>query len=245
MNVEQVKAETLRLYHSLPQEKEERMQRLDVRDKVIELNYSFFGYVASHTFISNTMISYEDKLQSALMHFCECWWWYLWEERYRTDLSFSVFFKLRLSEMIKRELNTVKNSVRRSLLIQAGDQLGKHWAKVRYEDLNDIDLPVEKMNALKAIFGVPYNADLEEHALFIEAPKDLDSGYDYMSTDYDNIEELLIREMIDHESKLNNRIFNKMSDMYGIKVEVLKEAYPRALKILYDRLHANLDLLDI
>ena len=36
-------------------------------DEIIELNYTFFGYVATHTYINNSSISYEDKFQSALL----------------------------------------------------------------------------------------------------------------------------------------------------------------------------------
>ena len=42
MTNKEIKEETLRLYRSLPQDEEERKKRIDVRDRVIELNYSFF-----------------------------------------------------------------------------------------------------------------------------------------------------------------------------------------------------------
>ena len=71
-----IKQETLRLYSTLTQDPEARQQRLDVRDQIIELNYSFFGYVASHTFVDNVSTTYEDKMQSALMHVLECSWWF-------------------------------------------------------------------------------------------------------------------------------------------------------------------------
>ena len=48
-----IKRKTIELYDSLPQNKQERMNRTDVRDQIIELNYAFFGYVATHTFINN------------------------------------------------------------------------------------------------------------------------------------------------------------------------------------------------
>ena len=67
---EYITRRTLELYDMLPDDEEGRKARLDIRDEVIELNYSFFGYVASHTFINNSSVSYEDKLQSALTHFC-------------------------------------------------------------------------------------------------------------------------------------------------------------------------------
>jgi hypothetical protein len=54
-----VKKRTIELYDSLPQDEEERKSRLDIRDEVIKLNYSFFGYVASRTYINNPSIEYE------------------------------------------------------------------------------------------------------------------------------------------------------------------------------------------
>ena len=58
-NAEWVKLRTLELYDYLPQTSlEERYTYTDIRDEVIELNYAFFGYVATHTFINNSSISY-------------------------------------------------------------------------------------------------------------------------------------------------------------------------------------------
>lgn len=174
-----IKQRTLEIYDSLPQDKEQRKNCIKERDEIIELNYKFFGYVASHTFINNSSIEYEDKFQSCISHFLECWWWYKWKgdethKGYRQDLSFAVFFKPRLGEMIERELNEVKYSIRRSLCIEAGDQLNKHWAKVTYDDLKNVKLPVDKMNSLKAIFGSLYIADLSDYQLYLD--KDISSS---------------------------------------------------------------------
>ena len=89
---ERIKRETLELYEQLPQDYEQRIKRLDIRDKVFELNYSFFGYVAAHTFINNSSISYEDKFMSACTSFMGMWWKFQYH-KYRCDLSFTVFFK--------------------------------------------------------------------------------------------------------------------------------------------------------
>jgi len=68
------KQRTIELYSYLPQTTlEERATYTDIRDAVVELNYTFFGYIASHKFINNPSVSYEDKFQSALLHFCEMW----------------------------------------------------------------------------------------------------------------------------------------------------------------------------
>lgn len=240
----QIKVETLRLYDSLPQEAELRKQRTDVRDRVIELNYTFFGYVASHTYVNNPCISYEDKLQSALLHFCECWWWYKYATKYRTDLSFATFFKPRLSEMIDRELTEVKYSVYRPLKMEVGDQLGKHWSKVRYEDLSDprVHLSADKMNSLKAIFGSLYFADLGEYEPFLSGDTDTYSEIEKLDDKYNTVEELLVHEMIDRESKLTDSMLLQMSDIYGIRYDILKEKLPAAEQMLYKMCHDAIDI---
>lgn len=231
----------------MPQAKELRMKCFKERDEIMKLNYTFFGYVASHTFINNSSITYEDKLQSALMHFCECFWWYKWKgdsshKGYRDDLSFAVFFKPRIGEMIERELNEVKYSVRRSLCMEAAQQLGKHWAKVTYDDLKYVNLPADKMNSLKAIFGSLYIADLADHEAYLESPTHRTTSIVDQYTDmYDSVEDLLIHEMVGEEKKLSDKDLRKMSEVYGISFETLKDALPTAEERLYAKLRSNLD----
>ena len=216
----------------LPDDEAGRKARIDIRDQIIQLNYTFFGYVATHTFINNSSITYEDKLQSALLHFCECWWWFRWKGHYRTDLSFTVFFKPRVGEMIERELNEVKYSVRRSLCMKVGEQLGKHWGQVRYEDLSKVNLPIDELNALKAMFGSLYLADLAEHEMYIEAPQNVNHEY-VIGNEFDDVETLLQKELVDQERPLTEKDLKNMSEMYGIDMQVLRDAYPRALNQLY------------
>ena len=243
----EIKRRTIELYDSLPQEAEERKKRIDVRDQVIELNYLFFGYLASHTYINNPYITYEDKFQSALLHFCECWWWYKYAAKYRTDLSFATFFKPRISEMMDRELTEVKYSIYRPLKMEVGEQLGKHWSKVKYEDLSDprVHLPADKMNSLKAIFGTLYFADLQDYEPFFSSESDNYSEFDNMSDKYNSIEELLLHEMVEQETKLSDSDLLKMSEIYGIDYYTLKDKLPVAEKMLYKRLHDSLDLKGI
>ena len=238
-----IKQQTIDLYDQLPQEEEARKARIDIRDKIIELNYSFFGYLASSIFINNSYISYEDKLNSALMHFLECWYWYRWEGHYRTDLSFSTFFRPRVGEMMERELNEVKYSTRRTLCMKVGEQLGKHWGQVRYEDLSDprLHLSIDDMNSLKCMFGTLYIADLNEHEHYIEAPEIHFSEFDDPSDKYDTIEELLMHEMILEESKLDVKYLKQISVTYGIPLSILRSKLPKAEKMLYQKLHNNLD----
>lgn len=247
MTNEERKNLTIELYNSLPQEEEARKARIDVRDKIIELNYTFFGYIASHTYVENRYISYEDKFQSALCHFCQCWWWYKFAERYRTDLAFSTFFKPRISEMMEREFNEVKYATRRSLCMEVGEMVGKHWGKVRYEDLSDprVDLPVEKMNSLKAIFGNQYVIDLADYESFLITHPLSETSIDDLDDNYNSIEELLIREMIDNESKLTSRHVNRICNMYGLDRDLVESKIPEAERLLYKRLHENIDLQEI
>lgn len=247
-NNDSIKQRTLELYDMLPEDEEERKSRIDIRDEIIQLNYKFFGYVASHTYINNTCISYEDKFQSALTHFCEIWWKYRWKGNdtkrgYRQDLSFAVFFKPRIGEMIERELMEVKYSIRRSLCMEAGEQLGKHWSKVRYEDLAYVNLPKDKMDSLKAIFGSMYIADLDQHTTYIKSQESVYPTIHNMLTDkYDSIEDLLIQEMVETEEKLTPKALSRMADMYQIDIEELKAALPLAEKKLYQRIQENLEI---
>lgn len=244
MNMEEKKAETLRLYHLLPPDEEGRKARTDIRDRIIEINYTFFGYVATHTFINNSAISYEDKFQSALSHFCECWWWYQYAKRYRCDLSFTVFFRPRVSEMIERELNEVKYSIRRSLCMEAGAQLGKHWAKVTYDDLSHVKLPVDKMNSLKAIFGTLYWADLETHELYIPSEERV-STFEYPSDMYNDVKSFLIHEMCDNECKLTDKMLSEYVEEYGLDFEEMKRTLPEAEAELYKKLRHAVDMINL
>lgn len=247
-STEYIKQRTQELYAMLPEDEEERKSRIDIRDEIIDLNYKFFGYVASHTFINNTSISYEDKFQSAVLHFCEIWWLYKWKgsatkRGYRQDLSFAVFFKPRIGEMIERELNEVKYSIRRSLCMEAGEQLGKHWSKVRYEDLTNVKLPKEKMDSLKAMFGSMYIADLDQHSNYIPADETVYSSiYDSLTDKYNDVVDLLITEMVETEEKLTHKTLKKMSEIYSIDIDVLEDALPEAECRLYDILQSKLDI---
>lgn len=238
---EYIKKRTQEIYDSMPQDKELRKKCFKERDELIELNYSFFGYIAAHKFVNNSYITYEDKLQAALLHFCEIFWWYKWKgdethKAYRDDLAFTVFFKPRITEMMERDFDEVKYSLRRQLCMEAANQLGIHWAQLKYEDLSRVDLPEDKMIALRAIFGTLYTADLGEYEMFIPAPEDKVSPFDDPSDEYNSIEELLIHDMIVYEEPLTDAKLRKMSKIYDIDFGLLKEKLPLAEKMLRQRL---------
>lgn len=237
------KERTLELYDFLPQTTlEERFTYTDIRDEVVFLNYSFFGYVASRTYVNNTTVTYEDKLQSALLHFCEIWHKFKFASQYRTDLSFSVFFKPRISEEIQREMTTVRYSFERSIKMEAGKQLGKHWAQVQYEDLKNLKMSGHKMQSLQAIFGCMYWADLDTHALFIQAPvQSTGEDADHLfSTNYDTIEDMLIYEMIERECLLDDKVLHHISEVQDIPIEELQDARPKAEYKLYRKLQESI-----
>lgn len=238
---EYIKKRTQEIYDSLPQDKEARKKCFAERDEILELNYAFFGYIAAHKFVNNSYITYEDRLQSALLHFCEIWWWYKWKgdethKAYRDDLAFSVFFKPRITEMMERDFDEVKYSLRRQLCIEAANQLNIPWTQLKYDDLVRVKLPEEKMIALRAIFGTLYTADFEEHEMFIAAKEETVSPFDDPSDEYDTIEELLIHDMIVYEEKLTDAKLRKMSEIYGIDFKILKEKLPIAENMLKKRL---------
>jgi len=245
-----IKARTLELYDMLPQTTlEEREQYTDIRDEIIELNYSFFGYVAKGTYVTDPTVTYEDKLQSALTHFCQMWAKFRFAQGYRTDLSFAVFFKPRLSECIKRELNTIKYSLRRTVCMKAAEQLGIHWGKITKEDIAKVKLSPQEMRILEAIFNVQNNANFDDVGTGIRttgttpANFTIASGIDEIYTEqYDELEDLIVHEMIECEAKLTDADLLKMSTLYDIPYVELEKARPLGEEKLKQQLEAYMDV---
>lgn len=281
---EWIKARTIELYDMLPQTTlEERGKFTDIRDEIINLNYSFFGYIAKNQYVTDPMATYEDKLQVALISFCQMWTKYKyapdysedlefkedamymlgdyvfhegklyrckseetvigkWNKKvwsvvnsYRTDLSFSVFFKPRLQECVRRELNTVKYSLRREICMKAAAQLGKHWGQVTKEDIPKVKLPPQEMETLVAIFCTqydnPYGDDISGASVIRAASAQSSETSSYWldniyNEEYDKLEDLIVHEMIEQECKLDDAYLLKMAQMYGIPFADLKKAQP-------------------
>lgn len=142
--------------------------------------------------------------------------------------------------MIERELNEVKYSLRRTLCMKAGAQLGKHWGQVRYEDLSKVDLPADEMTSLKAIFGSIYWADLSEHELYMPAPDEGRTDVSkYLTDEYDDLEGLLIQEMVSREARLTDVDLYQIADLYGVSFAELKKTLPHAMDELYKRLKSG------
>ena len=233
-----IKERTQELYDALPHELEARKNSIEIRDEIIELNYSFFGYIASSTFVEG--VDYEDKLQTALMSFLTMWWKYKWTPKYRGDLSFAVFFKPRISEEIRRYLNPVSYTVRRVLCMKVAEQVGKKWTEVCFDDIKNVDLPQNDILALKAILGSTMPEDISTYDTFIES-REKDSIDKYQTIEYDSIEEMLIQEMIERESRLTDKDLKRLADMLSLEYEDLKVCLPKAMSTLYKRLKANSD----
>lgn len=239
------KLRTVELYDYLPLTTlEERATYTDIRDAVIDLNFAFFGYIASHKFVNNSYISYEDKFQSAVLHFCEMWTKYKFVPKYRGDLSFAVFFKPRITECMERELDEVKYSLRRALCMEVGQQLGKHWTKVCYEDLSNpnLKLSADKICALQAVFGSMYAADLDTHAMFIASPNLYNNEEELYSDNYDSLTDMLMHEMIERESDLSENTLNTLSQLLDVPFEVLNDLLPKAKEKLYNTLINRLEM---
>lgn len=241
-----IKARTQELYDLLPQTTlEEREKYTDIRDEIIELNYSFFGYIAKNTYVTDPMATYEDKLQSAIMNFCQMWVKYKFAPEYRTDLSFSVFFKPRLSECVRRELNTIKYSLRRTVCMKAAAQLGKHWGQVTKEDIAKVQLSPQEMQTLESIFSTQYDNTYDENNATQSRQSTVEftttCGIDSIYTEnYDNLEDLIVHEMIEQESKLSDSYLLKMSELYDIPYNELIAARPQGEEKLKRQLEESM-----
>lgn len=229
-NTEWIKQRTLELYSYLPQTTlEERAKYTDIRDEVIYLNYNFFKYIANTKCIVSSSITNEDKVQSAILHFCEHWTKFMFTPKYRSDLSFTSFFTLRIKECIHRECSDVKRSTRRPLLIKIGNQINKYWSDVTYEDLKNANLTPQEMRAAESIFQVANKVDLSTVSLYRPANNvEYDGIEELYSDEYDSLEDLIIHEMIEQESKLDDSYLLKMANLYTIPFEELVKARPNA-----------------
>lgn len=241
------KARTQELYDMLPLTTlEERMQHTEIRDEIIELNYSFFGFVASTQVVTDPMARYEDKLQSALVNFCAMWAKYKFTPKYRADLSFAVFFRPRLSECIRREFNIIKYSLRRTVLMKASKQLGKPWTEITKDDIQNVNLSPQDMRVLETIFNTRNNVSYEDRGENVKLNQGSSgSSYgieDIYTENYDSLEDLIVHEMIEAESKLSDADLLKMSKLYGIPFRDLQKARPIGEEKLKNQLEELMDI---
>lgn len=243
----EIKDRTNELYDSLPQEEEERRARIDVRNEVIELNYDFFKFVASHTFPVGKYFSFEDKLNSGILYFCNSIWHkYRWEGHSRMDLCFSTYFYPRVSKGLYQELSEIKYTPKRNVLSKISEQLGKPWSEIRKEDLSnpELKLSADSRRFAETIFEVPNTKSLDDVSIYLStSPKDV-SITDSLTDAYDSVEELLVHEMIINEKKLSNAYLQRLSEMFCIDLDELISVRPVAEEILLERLRESQFLKD-
>ena len=148
---------------------------------------------------------------------------------------------------MERDFDEVKYSVRRTLCMEAGKQLGKHWGQVKYDDLQNLTLPPDKMKALQAMFGSMYPADLGDYETFLNSKPSKVSIDNYIASvgdNYNTLEDMLIHEMVERESKLSDKDLRKMSQLYSIDYNLLVRKRTKAEKMLYDQIQNNLSIND-
>lgn len=128
-----------------------------------------------------------------------------------------------------REFDNVRWTLRRSLCMKAGEQLGKYWSEVTYEDVAKVKLPPEQMESLRSIFCTMNNADVNDVSIYKPASTIVEDKIEELYNDeYDSTEDLIIHEMLEREEKLEDSFLLKMSEMYGIPYNELLEARPAA-----------------
>ena len=235
---EAVKTRTIELYDQLPMTSlDDRRACTEIRDEIIEINYPFFKYLAKKLYVDNPTVTFEDKLQTILSNFCVLWpeWRFPKVNKYGQyrdykNLSFTVFFKPRLFETSKRELNVIKYSLRRSLCMKAAAMLNKEkWADVTKEDIAKLNLPQDELNILERIFNNRYTKDIdkpETGAVLKTTQISVDTVEELYTENYDSVVDLIIHEMIEQETKLSDAHLLKMSNLYTIPYDELVKARP-------------------
>lgn len=251
---ELVKTRTIELYDKLPMTSlEDRRACTDIRDEIIELNYPFFKYLARQLYIDNSTVTFEDKLQTILSNFCILWpeWRFPKINKYGQyrdykNLSFAVFFKPRLFETSKRELNVIKYSLRRSLCTKAANMLNKEkWADVTREDIAKLDLPQNELDILERIFNNKYTKDInrpETGTVIKTTQMAIDTVEELYTENYNSVVDLIVHEMIEQESKLSDAHLLKMSNLYTIPYDELVKARPLGEAKLKSRLEDAISL---
>ena len=133
------------------------------------------------------------------------------------------------------------------LCMEVGAQLGKHWAKVTYEDLSNpnVKLSPDKMASLEAMFGSMYVADLETHAMFIKSDEKFTDCSDLYSDNYDSLTDMLVHEFIEQERDLTSKDIEDIADMMCIPCEKLMNLVPKAKSKLHAMLVDRINIQEV
>jgi hypothetical protein len=153
---------------------------------------------------------------------------------------FAISSFARISEEIRRYLNPISYTVRRVLCMKVAAQLNKKWTEVEFDDIKYVNLPQNDILALKAILGSTMPDDISNYESLI-GEEDTGSIDKYQTVEYNSIDEMLIQEMIEHESKLTDKDLRYLADMLCLDFDTLKRRLPYAMDTLYKRLKSNLD----
>ena len=251
---ETVKNRTIELYDKLPMTSlEDRKACTEIRDEIIELNYSYFVFLAKKLYVDNPSVTFEDKLQTIIYWFCVLWpeWRFPKINKYGQykdykNLSFAVFFKPRLFELSRRELNVIKYSLRRSLCSKAANMLNKEkWADVTKEDIAKLNLPQNELDILERIFNNKYTKDIDkpETGTVIKSMQlAVDTVEELYTENYDSVVDLIVHEMIEQESKLSDSHLLKMANLYTIPYDELLKARPLGEAKLKQKLEDAINL---
>lgn len=254
---ETIKNRTIELYDKLPMTSlEDRKACTDIRDEIIELNYPYFVYLAKKLYVDNSTVTFEDKLQTILFYFCLLWpeWRFPKINKYGQyrdykNLSFAVFFKPRLFELSRRDLNVIKYSLRRSLCSKAANMLNKEkWADVTKEDIDKLDLPQNELEILERIFNNKYTKDIdkpETGTVMKSMQLAVDTVEELYTENYDSVVDLIVHEMIEQESKLSDSHLLKMSNLYTIPYDELLKARPLGEAKLKQKLEEAINLQSV
>jgi hypothetical protein len=134
--------------------------------------------------------------------------------------------------------------------MKAAAQLGKHWGQVKKEDIPNVKLSPQEMQILESIFNTQYYTAYEDNAIpktesncqsYFVVPYGIEGIY---TEQYDNLEDLIVHEMIEQESKLDDAHLLKMSQTYGIPFADLVKVRPIGEEKLKKQLEEFLDIKD-
>ena len=97
------------------------------------------------------------------------------------------------------------------------------------------------------MFGSMYPADLGDYETFLNSKPSKVSIDNYIASvgdNYNTLEDMLIHEMVERESKLSDKDLRKMSQLYSIDYNLLVRKRTKAEKMLYDQIQNNLSIND-
>ena len=134
--------------------------------------------------------------------------------------------------------------------MKAAKQLGKKWTEITKEDIQYVQLDQQDMHVLETIFNTRNNASYDDGDGDVKL-KNVQHGFiasygidNIYTENYDSLEDLIVHEMIEAESKLEDADLLKMSELYGIPFCDLQKARPLGEEKLKIMLEEYIDIQD-